>query len=545
VNVLVAPPSFSRTTLSLAVAALASLGAPSAARAGEPPAPPRGLEGAALLDARAPILAAVRPTDLGDGFALADRVSGVFPEATRALLRVRDGLGFYALDGGELRESGIEPNALVLASLGLVEPGRVPLVRHRFVVKLLDDERFLRAALAVLAASQSSVARFDDDGAAPVPAWASARELAALARRAGVALLGRTRAGALVAVRYAGDFAIVDYGVPLRGPAATAKGETRRELASAFARLVAPPRQALAEVIGQGARPLLATSDAAVALVIEPGALAPLFGAGACGQDWSASDGAFFDDAALLLRLRPSQPRLDLVWRLTPLGRTRLAGAARDDRILDVRAPAGDELATAGLLLDEFDAVRDAPRPPILARGFDRAVDAASACGALGWLAAAARYWPQLAALEVEKLAGPADDKGAAASSFRTLRNVVAVVRRPTGGQRDWQQSTALVGSLVRGDELSVVRLASTVDPAHLRHDRATAPRRPVQLGQESPIGYLHLNLGHLVESWAAGADAGTRAAARAASAQLGQLGGDMILDGNFVRLELNLTARP
>jgi hypothetical protein len=67
-------------------------------------------------------------------------------------------------------------------------------------------------------------------------------------------------------------------------------------------------------------------------------------------------------------------------------------------------------------------------------------------------------------------------------------------------------------------------------------------PRRPARFGPQTNIGYLHLNLARLLESWAEESDQGTRAAVRLAAGQLGQLGGNLSLDGDLVRLALDLS---
>ena len=138
-------------------AAIALLAGASTARAAEPPPPPpAGLEGTAWLDARAPVFAAIHPTDLGDGFALMDLIGGIFPETMRTLNRVRDGLGLYAFSRSEFSESGVDPDGLVVASWGVVDEadwaargkkgsGKPVFARHRFVIKTLDADKLVRA----------------------------------------------------------------------------------------------------------------------------------------------------------------------------------------------------------------------------------------------------------------------------------------------------------------------------------------------------------------------------------------------------------------
>ena len=66
--------------------------------------------------------------------------------------------------------------------------------------------------------------------------------------------------------------------------------------------------------------------------------------------------------------------------------------------------------------------------------------------------------------------------------------------------------------------------------------------RRPAKFGPQSNIGYLHLNLARLLDTWAEESDQATRAAVRLAASQLGQLGGNMSVDGDLVRLALDLS---
>ena len=60
-------------------------------------------------------------------------------------------------------------------------------VRHRFVIKTLDGERLVRAAVAILAGSNISVANFARTrGEATVPDWASSADVRALAKKHGM-----------------------------------------------------------------------------------------------------------------------------------------------------------------------------------------------------------------------------------------------------------------------------------------------------------------------------------------------------------------------
>jgi hypothetical protein len=586
------------TTSSLAALTIVvGLGVSIDARAAEPTPPPAGLEGTVWLDARAPVFAAIHPTDLGDGFALMDLIGGIFPETMRTLNRVRDGLGLYAFSRSEFSESGVDPDALVVASWGIADEGdwskadkqagkksKPVFVRHRFVIKALDGEKLVRATVAVLAGANISVANFARTHGDPsIPAWASEGDLKSIARRSGIQVLGRARDGALVSLRRAGDYAIIDYADPW-GPS-PAEG-SKPEVAATLAKMVAPVKQPLSNALAQGTRKLLSTEDVSIALVIEPAALAPLFSRASCRRDWVGGEGALFDDAAVLLRLHPFQWRLEVAWALTALGKAKLGGVASDDGVLDARAAAADGIAAAGLLVDSFDAIRGAPRPPVLGGKPERVMDSLAACGPLSWVQVVARFWPQLAASQLERVTASVSGASGSAALLGNLRNVGAVIRHLPEKNQTWEGSTVLLGSLPGTAEGGVTDLLSTqasgkpetqtfggrtptffdlsagtgFSEAGLEHiaaghlSLALTPqasglgwyyrlaRRPAKFGPQANIGYLHVNLARLLESWSEESDQGTRAAVRLAAGQLGQLGGNLSLDGDLVRLALDLS---
>ncbi len=579
--------------------------APSAPAA---PPPPAGLEGTVWLDARAPVFAAIHPTDLGDGFALMDLLGGIFPETMRTLNRVRDGLGLYSFSAGEFSESGVDPDAIVVASWGVADeadgsarkqdkqsskddkkkPSARPVfVRHRFVIKTLDGDRLVRAAVAILAGSNISVANFARVRGEPsIPDWAAAADVKALAKKHGILVLGRARDGALISMRRVGELAIVDYADPWAGVAA----ETKGEVAGTLAKMVATPKETLATALAKGTRRLLATEDVSIALVVEPSALGALLPRSSCRKDWMAPESALFDDAAVLLRLHPFQWRLEIAWGLTALGKARLGGVANDDGLVDPRAATSEGIAAGGLMVDSFDAIRTAPRPAVLAGKAEQAAASLEACGPISWLTVGARFWPQLAALQFERLTASltsASAQGAPSTAILpSLRNVAAVLRHLPDAKETWENGTVLLGSLPPTAEAAVTealagqtsgkpepqafggRLPTFFDlsagtgfsEAGLEHiagsrlalaltPQATGlgwyyrlARRPAKFGPQSNIGYLHLNLARLLDTWAEESDQATRAAVRLAASQLGQLGGNMSVDGDLVRLALDLS---
>jgi hypothetical protein len=596
-----------RSSLAAVTVAVALAGA---ARAAEPPPPPpAGLEGTVYLDARAPVFATIHPTDLGDGFALMDLIGGIFPETMRTLNRVRDGLGLYAFSRSEFSESGVDPDGLVVASWGAVDEadwgargtskktGKPVFVRHRFVIKTLDAEKLVRAMVAVLAGANISVANFARvHGDPSIPSWAIEGDLKSIARHAGILVLGRARDGTLVSLRRAGDYAIIDYADPW-GPSGEARSSDaakaeggkadggKPDIGATLAKMVAPVKQPLSNGLATGTRKLLSTEDVSIALVVEPNALAPLFARASCRRDWVSGDGALFDDAAVLLRMHPFQWRLEVAWGLTALGKAKLGGVASDDGVLDARAAAADGIAAAGFLVDGFETIRGAPRPPVLGGKPERVFDSLGACGPLSWLEVGARFWPQLAAAELERLTASVNGANGP-GLLGHLRNVGAVIRHMPDKNQSWENGTVLLGSLPGTAEAGVTDLLTAqasgkpepqtfggraptffdlsagtgFSEAGLEHiaaghlSLALTPqaaglgwyyrlaRRPAKFGPQNNIGYLHVNVARLLESWSEESDQGTRAAVRLAAGQLGQLGGNLSLDGDLVRLALDLS---
>jgi hypothetical protein len=545
-----------------------------------------------------------------------DLIGGIFPETMRSLNRVRDGLGLYAFSRSEFSESGVDPDGLVVASWGAVDEadwgargsskksGKPVFVRHRFVIKTLDADKLVRATVAILAGANISVANFARvHGDPSIPSWAVEGDLKSIARHAGILVLGRARDGALISLRRAGDYAIVDYADPW-GPSGEAKsgeakagdakaGEAKADgakdgkpdLAATLAKMVAPVKQPLANALALGTRKLLATEDVSIALVVEPSALAPLFSRASCRRDWVSAEGALFDDAAVLLRMHPFQWRLELAWSLTALGKAKLAGVASDDGVLDARAAAADGIAAAGFMVDGFESIRGAPRPPVLAGKPERVLDSLGACGPLSWLEVVARFWPQLAAAQLERLTSSVNGANGP-GLLSNLRNVAAVIRHLPDKNQTWENGTVLLGSLPGTAEGGVTDLLSAqasgkpetqtfggreptffdlsagtgFSEAGLEHiaaghlSLALTPqaaglgwyyrlaRRPAKFGPQNNIGYLHVNVARLLESWSEEADQGTRSAVRLAAGQLGQLGGNLSLDGELVRLALDLS---
>jgi hypothetical protein len=198
-----------------------------------------------------------------------------------------------------------------------------------------------------------------------------------------------------------------------------------------------------------------------------------------------------------------------------------------------------------------------------------------------------ARFWPQLAAAQLERLTASLTT-APGSPILPSLRNVAAVLRHLPDAKQTWETGTVLLASLPQPSEAPVTealasqtsgkpetqafggRLPTFFDLSagtgfseagleHIAGGRLSLaltpqaaglgwyyrlPRRPAKFGPQSNIGYLHLNLARLLDTWAEESDQATRAAVRLAASQLGQLGGNLSLDsgGDLVRLALDLS---
>jgi hypothetical protein len=557
-----------------------------------PPVVMPTLAGSEHLDSRAAAHASLRVTDLGDGFALLDLLGGVFPDAMRTLSRLRDSMGLYAFSRSEFQENGIDPDTRVLLSLGAaeIEDGRAKpsFMRHRFVVRTTDGEKFLRYMASIMAAREAAVATpVSNKGDPPPPKWFAA--VKSLAKRAGVGLMARAKDGSVFTVRRLGEFAVVDYAEPrTAGPSKPKDVRAKKaaappvpDLTPVVQKMVALPKQTLAASWWQGTGRLLADPDASIALVLDPQGMAPLFARASCRKDWASGDAGLLQDAALLLRLHPFQWKLQVVWGLTAAGRARFAGAAADDGLIDARAATADGVATLALLVNALDVVRGAARTGPFAGKLSRALESMDQCGPLATVAAGARFWPQLLSLQLEEAIAPLK----AGALLPAMRNLVAVMRQVPDVKRGWELGTVFFGSFaspalagVQGalqqqstgppekqafgdraptfydlppatgfseagvESLPADRfgLALTPEPAGLGW-YYRLPRRPAKLGPQSRLGYLHVNLARLLSTWADAADQATKGAIRLAASQLGQLGGNLTLEGDLLRLDLDL----
>jgi hypothetical protein len=92
------------------------------------------------------------------------------------------------------------------------------------------------------------------------------------------------------------------------------------------------------------------------------------------------------------------------------------------------------------------------PGPPCSPASPSDAAESLDGCGPLAWLAVGARFWPQLAATELERMTSSLGG----APLLGNLRNVAAVVRHLPDAKASWESSTVLLGSLAGEKESAV-----------------------------------------------------------------------------------------
>ena len=561
---------------------------------------PNPLAGAAELDARAAAIVAMRPTDLGDGFALMDLLAGIFPDVVGAFDRGRDSLGLYAFSRGELAERGVDPDALVLLSWGQIDAddwiqrravgksatARVVWARHRLVVKVgaesaTDETKLENAFAQALQKHGAAVIRLPRVRGAPRrPAWA--KTITAAAKRASVRLFARGTGGDLFALRIRGGYALIDWAEPWAG-----HGKATDKLGPVVEKMLAPPKKPLSGDLSRAPRPLLASTESSISVLLMPPGLAALAPRAGCREDWSTGDGALLDEAVLLLRMHPFDWKLEIVWTLTATGRSAFELAAADDGLGDGRALVRNGHVAAALLVSSLDALGGGPGGKTVSRErLARALAGLNGedigCGSAGLLAAVARYWPQMARAVVDE-ALPAL---AVAPPGGRPRNVVALLGDPSPPKQSWidavtyfvsfpqTATTALehllgnkggkgerqtfgdrkplffdFGSGARFEEAALESLAG----GHVSLGMSPPGtglgwyyrmrRRAALFGTQSNVGYLHVNVARLLGKLAESADAGTQAAVKLATSQFGLLGGNLTkVDGT---LHLDLTLSP
>jgi hypothetical protein len=560
---------------------------------------PKLLDGAAELDARAAAIVALRPTDLGDGFALMDLLSGIFPDVVGAFDRGRDSMGLYAFSRGELAERGVDPDALVLLSWGQIDAddwnqksrgkksatARVVWARHRIVAKVgsesASDETKLENAFAqALQKHGAAVIRLPRVRGAPRwPAWA--KTIATPAKKAAARLFARGTGGDLLALRIRGGYAIIDWAEPWVG-----HGKPTDDLRPVVAKMMAPPRKPLVSDLARIPRPLLVSPDSSVSVLIMPVGLAALAPRAGCRDDWSIGDGALLDESVLLLRMHPFDWKLEIVWTLTAAGRRAFESAAADDGLGDGRMLVRNGHVAAALLVSSLDAIGGGPGGKTVSGDrFARAIAGLNGedvgCGSAGLLAAVARYWPQLARVVLDE-ALPAL---ASAPPEARPRNVVAIVGDPAPPKQSWIQAVTYFVSFPQAATTALEQFLGSTGTKGERQtfgdrkplffdfgagarveEAALEPlagghvslgmsppgsglgwyyrmrRRAALFGAQANVGYLHVNVARLLGKLAERADAGTQAAVKLATSQFGLLGGNLTKAGGTLHLDLTLS---
>jgi hypothetical protein len=511
-------------------------------------------------------------------------------------------VGLYSFSRAELGERGLDPDALVLLSWGQIDAddwterrssrksAAPPLVfvRHRVVVKLgqsggsstSDEVKLENAYAQALQKRGATVFRLPHSpGSKPRwPAWT--KTIAQAAKRASVRFFARAPEGDLVSLRFRDGRAIIDWAEPWTG-----KPKASETFGAVFAKMIAPPRHRLSDELSRPPRPLLASPDSSISVVLSPPGISALAPRAACRDDWSTGDGALLADAAVLLRMHPFDWKLEIVWTLTAAGRSVFDGIAADDGLADGRGIVHNGLAAGALLVSSLDAVggvtdgKSLPRDR-LARGL-MAVRGEGNCGAPSAVAALVRYWPQLARAVMDD----ALPILTAAPPEARPRNAVILMAEPATEGADWtgrltyflsfpQTATGALeqalgkvgkkgerqsfgdrtprffdfGSGRRFEEAAMESLAG----GHV--GLALAPpglglgwyyrmrRQPARFGAQNHVGFLHINVARLLTRFAAEADSGTQAAVKLAASQFGLLGGNLARVDDTLNLDLTLS---
>jgi hypothetical protein len=437
------------------------------------------------------------------------------------------------------------------------------------------DEAKLEAAFTqALEKRGATVVHLPRKPHAPWPAWI--KTIAPAAKRAAARLCARGTAGDLFALRFHDGRAVIDWAEPWSGISRPSD-----DLRQVFARMMAPPRKRLIDDLARAPRPLLASSESSVAIVLVPAGLAALAPRASCRDDWSTGEGALVDESVLLLRMHPFDWKLEIVWTLTQAGHAVFDSAAADDGLGDGRALVHEAHAVAALLVSSLDALAGSGLPRARLTRIMTALEGHDiGCGPAGLLAAMARYWPQLAHAFVEasqpalaatppdgrprnvvaRLGDPARDKrwtdaityflsfpqAASPALERALAASGAKSDRQTFGDR--QPLFFDFGAGGRFEEAALEPLAGG------RVGLALSPpgtslgwyyrlrRRAALFGAQSNVGFLQVNVARVLGKLAESADAGTQAAVKLAASQFGLLGGNLTRDEGTLRLDLALS---
>lgn len=536
----------------------------------------------------AAVVGSVRLTEVEDGFAFADLLSGVFPRLADAVGAVRRPLGLPALSEAELRERGVRADQPAFFAFGRSPASLAPAAlgaHHRLVVSVSNRDAFVTYAATVLERFGFAVSPVCARKSKPAP-WAKA--FVPLCRATELTRVGYDpQSGTGVALHFVSEgeetFALFDVVVP-EDPRAKPKLAAKRFAAGIKGALKDTSFSALATVWGQSTYAKL-TSGGSIALVLSPERFAGLMPP-ACRATWTRPDGAFFRQAALVARLHPFDWKLQVAFLPTPEAHPHFVRGGNNDGLIDAKALADAGLGAAILYTASMKGWLDLSRPVALGEDWGQTLAALAPCG---WPAAAVaviRHWPHLVTGWFRETLARMDRPNLLAEA----RNVAVGLQTPlalAGQDRSAAPSAIWMASFeanahpalaswlneraqgpaeqaafgartpqlwTLGGSAPGPRTAGLESLPGARCGLALSPegtglgwyytqkRRPAVFGNRAALGAVHVNVKRLLSVAAEDADAGTRDAVNLATSQIGMAGGDLVMNGELLELDLSLT---
>jgi hypothetical protein len=515
------------------------------------------LAGAARLPSEAPLYLVLRPTQLAEDVTFLNLAARTQPDVARAEDELRDTLHFDPFKVADWRRIGIDPDAPVLLALGRSDPTEVERVltaldrgrptppaalQHRVVARVGDPTRlktFLGDLLRTPFGKQLRATTSGDELVLDIatPLGGGRGKAPVLPTALGLA----TDRGA---ARLLGEGAVSVYLALSRWPALiTASGVSQVAAALAQPKLKARVRSQIGK---QGALEIRS-----------------------CRDEWSRTGGALFDDFAAAGRLGMGAWEMQAVWGANALGRVGLEAAAGDDGILDAAATQ-DAVLVAQLFLSGTGIFRGVQRVGVM-RNATYAGQKLRECGALAWVLAGLRYWPQGLAFALDEI-GQDPELGLITGA---LRNAAFVIRSLNGpnhlegaaaltlepSARAWLDQNCKSRERVKrkNRDLTVCSAPTSARERVVWEQPAAGPalmawlsdarlidwwasqRRPPARPHPEALATVRVDVAKLVGGALNDADAMTRAAVGALTAGRTAARGSLRLDGDLLRAELRI----
>ena len=457
--------------LALALTAVSAVHAAPAAPAAPAPLPPaRDDRGLQLIASSAAAVLRADPAELERAADLVRSFGGETGLAASLVSLASAGaVGFDPLSRAGWRSAGLDPDRPVFAALAPADPTAPRAVWHvRAVVRIADPRAFAEWAVRVPILGQPW---HPDRPGRPLAALlgidptAEAAAARALTERGTVAAGTWPSLGALLFIRRAGGYAVVDG----FAPAALARLTWAQDGAWILAQLD-PPRPSLAERATAAARVL---SRPGLALWIQPAgmldaALTWSRPAPACSAFRDVAPRTALTDGAVSLRVGPHQLAVELTLSAAPGAPFAAAWPTTDDGLAGSTPRAG-AILSASIFLAGTDRLRALPRPALVDGGWGPLWRRARYCGRATRAVLVGFAWPELVSQWLREIAAVAPQ---AAALVGSLRNVGFTARRVSAGdRREWD--AVLEASLAPGGQAPAGAILDAVFGGR------TAARRP------------------------------------------------------------------